>query len=237
MRKHYDFSKAKRNPYGRRLRKEGSLTEEPVSKRNDLSEQLCEQINFIRKSCEHFDEGDPSEGKRIATAIRILVHDTSNSHSLLEQLEYKNKLQFVSRAEPYRTSYLKSNLEFRPTGPHLGLLNIQLGNQGGPRYVSKFNSVDARPMPFDEWWNETVLKDADDARYSRKKLVLFVANTDGGAHVDPEMDEAYEELSRKNHVGYEVAIGGKPIQWHENPVLPSIRQIGYEILETLASIT
>ena len=199
------------------------MPKKPVS-REELSVQLRDQIGFIRASCSLFDQGYTSEGKRITTAIRILVHDTSNSHSLLEQLEYKNKLRFVSRAAPYRTSYRKSNLVFRPTGPYQGLLNIQLGNKGGPRYVSKFNSVDARPTPFDEWWNETVLKDADDALYSRKKLVLFVADTDGGAHIDPEMDEAYEELSRKNHVGYEVAIGGKPIQWHENPVLPSLRQ-------------
>jgi len=91
-------------------------------------------------------------------------------------------------------------------------------------------------MPFADWWNEAVLKDADGTLYSRCELVLAVANTDGGAHVDPEMDAAYQKLTRENHIGYAVARGGKPMQWHENPVLPSMRQIGHELLETLKTV-
>ena len=186
--------------------------------------QLCDQISFIRDSCDLFDQGKIAEGKRIATAVRILVHDTKKSHSLLMQLGYKTRLPFESRAEPNNTSN---------SGPYHGLLDIALPAM---RYKPKLDGVAARPMSFDDWWNEPVLKDADGELYSRKDLVLSVANTDGGAHVDPEMKEAYEKLSRKNHVGYQVAVGGKPIQWHDNPVLPSLRQIGYEMLETVNSM-
>ena len=191
----------------------------------DLSQQLSEQINFIRASCTRFDEGQTSEGKRIATHIRVLVHDSSRSHSLLKQLGYKDTLQLVSLAEPY----IPANL-----APYHGLLNIAIGN--GMRYVPKLDSVARRLVPFDDWWDEPVLKDPEGTLYSRKDLVLAVANKDGGTHVDPEIDEAYWKLSRGNNVGYKVAVGGRPIQWHENPVLPSLRQIGFEILETLDSM-
>jgi hypothetical protein len=183
--------------------------------------QLGDQKNFIEASCKLFDKGKIGEGKRIATAIRILVHDTKNSCSLLTQLGYKTRLKFVSRAVPNTTSN---------TGPYHGLLNITLPAM---RYRPKLDGVAGRSMSFDDWWSEPVLKDTDGTLYSRKKLVLFVADTDGGAHVDPEMDDAYAKLSQENHVGYRVAIGGRQILWDENPVLPSLRQIGYEVLESL----
>src|SRR3990172_8370265 len=199
------------------------MSKKPVSEA-ELRLQLRDQIAFLRTSCNFFDKGDSHEGKRIALLVRILVHNTQQSRSLLMQLGYENALQFVSRA-----------LMKRPcSGPYHGLLNIAFGKT--IRYVPKFDDEDARPMLFEDWWNEPVLKDAGGTFYSRRELVLAVANTDGGAHVDPEMDETYSKLSRENHVGYEVAVGGKAIQWHENPVLPSLRQIGHEILETLDSV-
>src|SRR3990172_6529 len=101
----------------------------PLSQ-EELSQQLLDQIAFIRASCDLFDNGNEREGKRIATAVRILVHDTKNSHSLLMQLGYKTGLVFVSRAEANSTSNL---------GPYHGLLNIAIGK--AMRYVPKLNGV------------------------------------------------------------------------------------------------
>ena len=38
-------------------------------------------------------------------------------------------------------------------------------------------------------------------KFSRKNLILNVADTDGGTHVDPELDEKYMAFSRKNSLG------------------------------------
>jgi hypothetical protein len=57
--------------------------------REDLVAHLREQYGFLAVSCELFDQGNEAEAKRIAVAIRTLVHDTPASHSLLEQLGYK----------------------------------------------------------------------------------------------------------------------------------------------------
>ena len=187
----------------------------------DLSCQLKDHFGFIQNSCDLFDEGHGGEAKRIATSIRVLVHDTIVSHSLLEQLGYKLSLQFLSLAVPKKT---------RNLGPYWGLLDLSLPQR---IYMPKLDQVAPRPMPFNNWWQEPVLKDGDQTLYTRRDLVLFLANKDGGAHVDPEIDEAYEKLTRKNHVGVEVAVAGKVIDWNANPVLPSVRQIGYEIMESL----
>ena len=189
----------------------------------ELSQQLCAQIRFLRKSCEEFDRGEVSEGKRIAIQIRILVHHhPPNSHSLLVQLGYRDVLKFVSRAEASANRRMPR------------LLNIALGKP--LRYSPKLNEGQARLLSFDTWWDETVLTDADGTHYTREKLVLSVADMDGGAHVDPKMDHQYWKLSRQNRVGLQVTKGGKAFQWHENPVLPSLRHIGFEILETLGSL-
>jgi hypothetical protein len=187
----------------------------------ELLAQLREQIHFIHTSCDHYDSGVGSEAKRIATPIRVLVHDTPKSHSLLKQLGLKQRLKFLSLAVP------NNPYNF---GPYHGLVDIELVKR---IYIPKLDHVPPRPMSFRDWWEETVLKDGNGTLYSRGDLVLFLANKDGGAHVDPVMDEAYKRLTSENHVGYEVAVSGKPIKWHENPVFPSVRHIGHEILETL----
>ena len=62
---------------------------------------------------------------------------------------------------------------------------------------------------------------------------MAVANTDGGAHIDPEIDASYAALSRQNSIGYAVGVNVniEPIDKSE---LASIRQIAHEILVSIA---
>lgn len=55
----------------------------------DTKLQLTEQLGFLHKSCREYDQGDESEAKRIATALRILLVDTKKMTSLLTQLGQK----------------------------------------------------------------------------------------------------------------------------------------------------
>ena len=49
----------------------------------DLERHLKEQVVFIQRSAEVFDQGSLDEAKRISVRIRALVHDTAASKSLL----------------------------------------------------------------------------------------------------------------------------------------------------------
>jgi hypothetical protein len=97
-----------------------------------------------------------------------------------------------------------------------------------------------RPLPFSEWWQEPVLKMAAGPTFSRMTLVQNVADTDGGAHVDPDLEEAYQSLSRENGLRYffrksepdsDKMQDGKPAGG--KPELACIRQIAHELLYTL----
>jgi hypothetical protein len=54
---------------------------------------------------------------------------------------------------------------------------------------------------FVDWWSDTVLTDADGNAFCRRNIVLWVANKDGGAHVDDALPAAYAALTRDNSIG------------------------------------
>lgn len=66
----------------------------------DLEEHLVEQIQFLESSAASFDSGFESESKRLATTLRVLLHETNRSHSLLDQLGKKATLKFFDTAYP-----------------------------------------------------------------------------------------------------------------------------------------
>ncbi|MFJ5956563.1 hypothetical protein ACIQC5_11475 [Paenarthrobacter sp. NPDC092416] len=50
--------------------------------RDDIN-RLVEQLEFLDSSCAAYDSGSRSEAKRLATTVRVLLHDTKQSTSLL----------------------------------------------------------------------------------------------------------------------------------------------------------
>ena len=87
-------------------------------------------------------------------------------------------------------------------------------------------------VDFEEWWDKDVFVDNKGRRLSRGQLVLTVADQDGGAHVDPEIDGIYADLSRNNSLAWE-AINGQEKRPMEGPERAAIRQIAHEMLKTL----
>lgn len=62
-----------------------------------------------------------------------------------------------------------------------------------------------------------------------------MANTDGGAHVDPSLNAAYEALARQNSFGWFIVASDGVQPFANTPVLPSIRQVAYELDRTLTT--
>lgn len=84
-------------------------------------------------------------------------------------------------------------------------------------------------MNFDDWWNEIIFDDREN-KFTRKDIVTFVANQDGGAHVDPELNESYAKLTKMNSLGWTDRNGNPPTN---NPAYQSIRVIANEVLISL----
>ncbi len=189
----------------------------------DLMRHLTEQLGFLKDSGNAFDSGREGEAKRLAVTLRVLLHDTEKSHSVLGLLGRKGGL-FWDSAGPDNPRNL---LSFG------GLVGMRLGPSDG-RYVALLDDVPlSRFIPFDEWWNATVFRDqARTTILSRRDLVLTAANQDGGAHVDPALDERYARFAQDNAFGWAYSDGQTTVPM-EGAVRVAIRQIAHEVLRSL----
>jgi hypothetical protein len=191
---------------------------------DDLRKHLEDQIHFLQSSSGAYDRGTPAEAKRLAVAVRVLVHDgKGNSKSLLGQLDMKSRL-FLDTASRRPPNLVSS---------YTGLAGVVLAG-GKSRFVPNYGAYDdiAKHVPFDEWWTGVIIADLHGREITRSELIHSVADQDGGAHVDAKLKDVYAELSRANSMGYEHAAG------HElQPTLgvdfASVRQIADEVLVTL----
>ncbi|GAA4417591.1 hypothetical protein GCM10023187_50150 [Nibrella viscosa] len=192
---------------------------------DDLKEQLKEQIHFLKASSHSFDSGYCREAKRLAVTLRILLHDTRNSKSVLDQLGYKGSIGFIDTCldlEPDNLLTQCNLLAITSSNSFDGYVPLL-----GEGYLGVEHS-----KPFDAWWNKPVLKDSTGKEFTRKELVLYLAEQDGGAHVDPKLDEEFIKLSRENSMQWTIANGVDQIPIN-SPVLPAVRQIAYEVEKSL----
>jgi hypothetical protein len=63
-----------------------------------LREKLKQQIGFLEHSCGAYDSGFEDEATRIAIVVRILIHNTNHSASLLSQLRSRD-MRLLSTCE------------------------------------------------------------------------------------------------------------------------------------------
>ena len=196
----------------------------------DLEADLSEQLQFLASSGRAFDQGDLAEAKRIALVIRVLVHDTAMSHSLLAQLGVKDSLAWADSAPVIDND---PNI----VGRSPGLTAMGLGADGiafSARYMDSIErSNTTRYVSFSDWWERPVILDSNDAEFSRKELVLALVNKDGGAHLD-RLNEKTHALVHGNSAGFVcVDTGGATPSPIPTPIYASVRTVAEELLLTL----
>ncbi len=201
----------------------------------DYKRLFQEQIDALRISSLAYDNGSHGEAKRLATVVRVLVHDTGRSKSLLKQLGKKD-LKYYASPAPTIPSYEGFGcpliyLRIAPTRSCSSLLYH-------PKLDDFSPEEEWRRLEFDEWWKEVVLVDRDGNEFSREALILPMANKDGGGHVDFKLGEPYARLSRKGSAGLLVLdlknfpARGTRIPSY-GPEYACVRQVTHEILKTI----
>ena len=193
----------------------------------DLMGYLREQINFLKSSCQSYDNGFESEAKRIAVIIRVLLHDSERSKSLLTLLRKKN-IKF----------YDFSWDDNQSISPFAGMLMIRMTTKERefvPFLEMGRPELYTRPkLDFETWWHKIVVKDYKNNQFSRKSLVLAVSNKDGGAHVDAKLNNEYAALTKEHSLGFGfISDNGEFHEVSTKPELACIRQIAFELLKTL----
>lgn len=188
-----------------------------------LNRQLNDQLLFLKASSDAFDKGVDAEAKRLAVALRVLLHDTKSSKSLLGQLGRKSG-KFLSTALPFNADNPLT---------HGGLICVRFGSLFASYVAELDNAPFVEWLDFDEWWGSAIFRDAQRKIMSRRDLVCVIANQDGGAHVDPALDATYYALSRANALNWytiDAAQSSRPLG---DPSGMAVRQIAHEMLRTL----
>jgi len=187
-------------------------------------DQLRRQLGFLHRSCWLFDSGYHDEAIRIATAVRILVHDTAKSTSLLSKLSAKS-VNLLSTCEPME--HINTCLFFEG-----------LDKYGSGNFTPKLgNSCFKEEIPVDLWWQQVVILLERGRRITRRDLALAAANRDGGAHVD-DLTPDYQRLTDGSWV---LASQCAPVDpdndlWTQDIFrethFMALRQVGYEVLNS-----
>ena len=206
----------------------------------ELLEHLKEQIYFIETSFINY-ESNEIEAKRVATNIRTLVHDTSNSISLLKKLNLKN-IQFIDTNAPKSSiSYWKlsnagiSNGVFG-NSPYIGIVGKELfGNEDGTMSIKYFPiykqwEIFKPKIDFETWWNTEIYDNRNGDTLTRKGLILNVANKDGGAHID-NLKQEYKSFKKNDIIKF--SINGKLQGFDNIPVYAAVMQIAWELVTSI----
>jgi hypothetical protein len=190
----------------------------------DFKAQLFKQLSFLWRSCEAYDQGHTDEAVRIATVIRVLIHDTPKSTSLLKHLGALN-INLSSTV----SSFDRSNSVFLS-----GMGRMTITSTKSTWAPANDCSAIDKQLPLAEWWNQVVYI-LGKVQATRKNLVLAAANKDGGAHVDAALTTEYETLMTTGERGW---FHYSPTSEMHNfqPVMDAhlvyIRQMGFELLNS-----
>ncbi|WP_020476227.1 hypothetical protein [Zavarzinella formosa] len=146
-----------------------------------FSDKFHEQVRFLSRSSAMFDQGAEDEALRIATSLRVLLHDTKSSTSLFTYLGLTSTQMLTSsRGHGNWQDYLSHVLNPNSSEP----LKMR------PLLGDKFLEV-----TFARWWSDEPVFIHQSKDYSRRIICLSAANKDGGAHVDSDLEEYYETLA------------------------------------------
>lgn len=197
----------------------------------ELIDQFLNQIKKIKIFCELFDAGDENISQEIAVKCRILFHNTNHSKSLVRQLKLEH-IQLYDNCKKYKPKNLFS---------HWGLVTIQSQmisqNETESKWIPRIENTGFNLVDFKNWWDgKKIIVDSKKNIFTRKKLLLEVANTDGGAHVDTGLKIDYRDLSRNNSLDFYYGNSETNQIPLNNPVPSTIRKIAEEVLKTFNNI-
>ena len=210
--------------------------------RNELVAELCDQIELLMLYCTQFDAGRQVVAKPMATCLRVLLHSKpkGNSRALLDQLSLRagRWRNAAALRHPRDDEFSSTIVGF--------VVSMVAGTPGhSSACIPLLPAIDkgVRRSEFSSWWLEPVAFDRRNGKsFSRMDIVLHVADTNGGAHVDSALDESYVRFRSGDFLGVRAmaapgAIGFGFDPEKGSPILgapwAAIRTIAHEVLLTI----
>ncbi len=177
-------------------KKNGSKKERIVSRtKEDLLYQLSKQYKFICRSLLKILKGDMDEIDRLSIGLRILFHNTRHSTGILSQLEEEIKIFDTCKEKELPPSISESKEEdVQPYCAFIGnMVCMSIGSKDVWQLTPSGTPTWSSP---EDWWNKVLFVE-NNVSFTREKMTLSIADTDGGAHVDRKLEHDYFLLSRK----------------------------------------
>ena len=176
----------------------------PKEELEDLFIDALESIAFM---CAGFDQGQRHLTQQLAGSLRTLLYTNleSTSRSLLYQLG-RDETPIYDALESLRGG--DKTIAFGPVGG-LAMLEVVMQNNKPTEFWSPYNLSAEKPKifsPLDLWWNNTLFQDGNGVSFSRRRIIMQIANEDGGAHIAESINKEYYELSRNNSYGNEIVM-------------------------------
>lgn len=216
-----------------------------VKTKADFFKDLQEFFHLITIDCEMYDKGIEYVAPSMAAKLRVLLKDKGkNNISLLSHLDLKD-IEFLNTASEI------DNRNILPSEPL-----IYMGPDENFELMKAYPMLDKAVcvkksnswIDFDSWWNQVIYKNGD-FTLNRQELIEHLADKDGGAHFDEKISKGYHNFSRLGGgstttyrvMSDENGSPGKIIRESQpkhidNIHYASLRQITYEVLETLKRI-
>lgn len=198
-----------------------------------------EVITYLQRLCDDYDNGNTFAIVLVAVLLRTLLKTKGDTKSVLHQLG-QDSISFVdTRAPEASFSYWTfgdniRNHTFIAQNVYGGLLSTIVTNGEHGLNLDYQPLLDrnrnADKQSFDDWYTAIVFKDST-FQLSREDCINIVANKDGGAHLDKRIPPKYSCFRKPTALQF--IIDGKIAVFNQNPVYVSIRQIAWEVLESL----
>lgn len=196
---------------------------------------LRKQVDFLRRSCEAFDQGYLDEAIRVAVVLRVLFHSTQKQTSVLRRLGAEG-IRLLTTSDKY------------DPGPEPGRQKVQLlflglaplsVDSSEVRYKPWLGESDRREhLPFSDWYDEIVYSTLSAGPISRRGIIVGVADKEG-AHIDHRIDDTFKSLAITPDLRVSVGVNGRVFEGEmRNYHYCALRQMGYEVLssEDLSSL-
>jgi len=182
---------------------------------------LAQRYRLLSKAAAAYDDGDDDQIVVLAALLRGLLTDRQINH-----VTSLDSLMFTDSADRLPDGVVH--------GYGFGLTRIKMykGLTTDGRIIAPlggaYRNQPPPTTPFKKWWSEDrVVFPTNRESRTRQYVVYEMANTDA-IHVDPELDEDYDALTRDNH-GFQI----NEIEVAGNLASAEVRQIVWETQHTL----
>ena len=219
------------------------MSDEHGRTQKELEQSLRNQLKLLNTYCAQYDAGNTEFIYPMSVALRVLLKDTRTCHSILGQMGLKETMKFIDSAHHNKGGYccweIGNNIHDASIidgSVYAGLVSKSM-RKVGYIYMMTLKPlchygkvIELQMKSFDEWYNDEVLDDGTQ-KMSRKSVIENIAEKEGGCHLDT--NSTNEQKTFQKPEALRAVLNGKQIEFQPAPIYVSLRQIAWEVIESL----